>query len=162
MQSGPQVAYLSLGSNMGDRHENLKKALEFLSQRLRITKLSSVYDTEPMEVADQPRFLNQVCEVSTVLKPEMLLTVAKGIESKMGRLPKSHNLPRPIDIDILFYSDFIMETPDLTIPHVKIAERAFVLIPLSEIAPDLAHPITGKTVRQMFKDLGPVQSVLKL
>lgn len=162
MSDGVHTAFLGLGSNLGDRQDNLNKAIDFLSQRLKVIKVSSVYDTEPVDNVDQPRFLNLVCQVSTTLKPEMLLTVAKAIESKMGRLPKSHNKPRPIDIDILFYDDLVMETPDLTVPHPRVTERGFVLIPLSEIAPDLVHPVTKKSVREIFKELGPVQGVLKL
>ena len=96
---------------MGDRKDNPDKAIEYLSQRLRITAKSSIYDTDAMENREQPRFLNMVCQVQTIFKPEDILMLAKSIESKMKRQPNTHNAPRPIDIDILFYGDEIIETP---------------------------------------------------
>jgi len=155
------TVYFGLGSNLGDRQYNLDRALDFLSQRLRVEKVSSVYDTEPLGNTNQPRFLNRVCQVSTGLEPLALLTLIKGIESKMGRLPHTSNLPRPIDIDILFYGDQVIENPKLVIPHPRLTERAFVLIPLAEIAPDLVHPVTGKTINELMKSAIDVQSVFK-
>jgi len=155
------TVYFGLGSNLGDRQYNLDRALDFLPQRLRVEKVSSVYDTEPLGNTNQPRFLNRVCQVSTGLEPLALLTLIKGIESKMGRLPHTSNLPRPIDIDILFYGDQVIENPKLVIPHPRLTERAFVLIPLAEIAPDLVHPVTGKTINELMKSAIDVQSVFK-
>lgn len=159
--SEPVEVYLGLGSNMGNRQDNLDKALDFLSQRLRVDKVSSVYDTEPVGNPNQPRFLNLVCQVYTTLAPAGLLTLAKGIESKLGRALGKSNAPRPIDIDILFYGDQVIETPELVIPHPRLAERAFVLVPLAEIAPDLRHPVTGQTVKELWRGLTETQDVLK-
>ena len=157
----PVVVYLGLGSNMGNRQDNLDKALGFLSQRLRVEKVSSVYDTEPVGNINQPRFLNLVCQVYTRLAPTELLTLAKGIESKLGRALSKSNAPRPIDIDILFYGDQVIETPELVIPHPRLAERAFVLVPLAEIAPDLRHPVTGMTIKELLGGLTETQGVFK-
>lgn len=161
MSSEPVTVYLGLGSNLGDRWHNLDKALEFLGQRLQVKAVSSVYDTEPIGNVDQPRFLNLVCQVRTRLAPLELLTLAKGIESKLGRVFGKANAPRPIDIDILLYGDKVIETPKLVIPHPRLAERAFVLIPLAEIAPDLVHPVSGKTVKELAERLTEKQGVFK-
>ncbi len=155
------TVYLGLGSNLGDRQANLDRALEFLSQRLRMGKISSIYDTEPLGESNQPRFLNLVCQAFTRLQPDGLLALAKGIERKLGRVSKSGK-PRTIDIDILLYGDQVIETPELVIPHPKMTERAFVLIPLDEIAPDVVHPVAGKTVKELLQNVTEKQGVLKL
>ena len=154
------TVYLSLGSNMGDRQENLDKALEFLSQRLRMGKISSIYDTEPLGDTEQPRFLNLVCQAYTRLEPAALLALAKGIESKLGRTGKSGS-PRPIDIDIILYGDRVVETPELVVPHSRMTERAFVLIPLAEIAPDIVHPVSDKTAKELAESVREKQGVFK-
>lgn len=160
MGTEPVTVYLGLGSNLGDRQANLDRALELLSQRLRLEKVSSIYDSEPVGNVDQPRFLNLVCQVTTYLPPQGLLVLAKGIESRLGRVGPS-GAPRTIDIDILFYGDVVMETPELVIPHPRLTERAFVLVPLVEIAPDLVHPVSGKTAKELLKAMKEVQGVFK-
>ncbi len=161
MKGEPVTVYLGLGSNIGERQENLEKALDFLSQKLQVVKISSVYDTVPVGDIEQPRFLNLVCQAYTRLAPKELLVVVKGIESKLGRKPGKPDTPRPMDIDILFYGDKVIKTPELIIPHSKLAERAFVLIPLNEIAPDLVHPVNGKTARELLEGISGEQGVFK-
>ncbi len=155
------TVYLGLGSNLGDRQANLDKALDLLSQRLRMGQISAVYDTEPVGNVNQSRFLNLVCQVHTSLAPTGLLALAKGIELKLGRAPGKANAPRPIDIDILFYGDQVISLPELVIPHPRLAERAFVLTPLAEIAPDLVHPVNGKTIRELLQEITETQGVLR-
>jgi len=154
------TAYLGLGSNLGDRQANLDRALAFLGQRLRLDKVSSIYDSEPVGNIEQPRFLNLVCQATTNLLPTALLALAKGIEAKMGRAGAS-GAPRIIDIDILFYGDQVIETPELVIPHPRLTKRAFVLAPLVEIAPDLVHPVSGKKAKELLKAAKEVQGVFK-
>ena len=143
--------YLGLGSNMGDRRINLERALQLLSQKIRLVLVSPIYDTAPVGNIRQERFLNLVCEAATTLKPIDLLALVKKIERNMGRPPGPANSPRPIDIDILFYGKQIINTPELIIPHPRLPERAFVLIPLADIAPDYVHPSTGKSINQILK-----------
>lgn len=154
------TVYLGLGSNLGNRQGNLDQALKLLSQRMQVGKVSSIYDTEPVGNTNQPRFLNLVCEVKTRLTPEGLLTMLKGLEQMMGRRSKTGE-PRIIDIDILLYGDKVMQTKDLEIPHPKMVDRQFVLVPLAEIAPDVVHPVTKKTIKEMNKAVKEVQGVMK-
>ena len=155
------TVYLGLGSNLGDRRQNLAQALKLISQMVIVEQLSSVYETEPVGYKQQPLFLNAVCRVSTELSPEQLLVLAKEIEAKLGRIPSFPNTPRSIDIDILFYNDRVIKTRELTIPHSRLAERAFVLVPLAEIAPELIHPVIGRTIRELVNSLGAVIGVHK-
>lgn len=156
----PVTVYLGIGSNLGDRAANLDRAIELLSQRMKVDRVSSVYDTDPLDPS-QPRFLNIVCQVTTRLTPEGLLTLAKGVESKLGRIGKTGE-PRTIDIDILLYGDLVRDTPELVIPHPRMLDRAFVLVPLSEIAPDVMHPVAAKTIRELKKAVSETQGVFKL
>jgi len=156
--------YLSLGSNMGERQDNLQKAMDYISQRMRIEKKSSIYDTAPVGNVNQARFLNMVCQVTTSVPANTLLYLLKGIENKMGRMPGPANGPRLIDIDILLYGDQTIESPDLKIPHPRMLERAFVLVPLAEIAPDVVHPVQKQTIKDLMtaiKSKDGVQGILK-
>jgi GTP cyclohydrolase IV len=156
------IAYLCLGSNLGEREENLRQALTLLALKVNLGEVSSVYETEPVGYKEQPLFLNLVCRIATNLPPEELLHLAKDIETRMGRVPSGQiNSPRPIDIDILFYDNKIMETPNLTIPHPRLQDRAFVLIPLAEVAPDLVHPKLGKSIARLANDVKGQKGVRK-
>lgn len=135
-----QTVYLSLGTNLGDRHNNLQTAIHLLQQQIVVEQISSVYETEPAYVVDQPRFLNIVCGGQTRLSPHDLLGVLKQLEQQIGRQEGIRYGPRLIDIDILVYGDMRITTPDLIIPHARLAERPFVLVPLAEIAPELVPP----------------------
>ena len=161
MNFEPVEAYLGLGSNMGNREDNLQQAVKLLSERLRMGKVSSVYETEPVGDAGQPHYLNQVCQFYTTLPPAALLALLKGFELKLGRTGPS-GAPRPIDIDILFYGDQMVKTPELVIPHPRLTERAFVLIPLVEIAPDMVHPVNHKTAKQLLAKLKDKHGVVKI
>ena len=151
--------YLALGSNLGDRERNLAKGLDSLTERMIIEKVSSIYETKPLGYLDQPWFLNLVCCGTTQLDPFELLRYVKVIEGQLGRVAGFPNSPRPIDIDILFYAGQVIETQSLVIPHPRIAERAFVLIPLLEIAPALTHPSMKKTIRDLLSGLTGSQQV---
>jgi GTP cyclohydrolase-4 len=142
--------YLSLGANLGDRQANILQALQYVQTRASMIKVSSFYETEPAGYLDQPKFLNIACALKTELSPSDLLHFLKGIEKRMGRRESFRNAPRPIDIDILLYNDLILESPDLCIPHPRLQDRAFVLVPLAEIAPDLVHPVLNMTVTEML------------
>lgn len=142
-------AYLSLGTNLGDRLANLSAAITKLPPKINPMVQSSIYESEPWGYSDQPAFLNQVIKAATDLEPLDLLAFLKSTEVQMGRQETFRFGPRLIDLDILFFDDLILETPTLTIPHPRIAERAFILVPLAEIAPDLLHPVLEKSIQQL-------------
>jgi len=144
------TVYLALGSNLGDRRGNLSAALQQLREILDISTLSSVYETEPVGHLQQPRFLNMVCSGTTELSVQELLKAVKGIETSLGRQTTFRNGPRPIDIDIIFYDDLQSEEENLIVPHPRMAERAFVLAPLAEIAPDMVDPVSGQSVEELL------------
>ncbi|HEX5941539.1 MAG TPA: 2-amino-4-hydroxy-6-hydroxymethyldihydropteridine diphosphokinase, partial [Anaerolineales bacterium] len=138
-----------LGTNLGDRPANLKQAIASLTPQLEVKLKSQVYETPPWGVENQPKFLNQVIKAQTYLDPEPLLKHLKRLEVALGRIPSVPNGPRLIDIDILFYDDLVMDKPSIVIPHPRLQERGFVLLPLMEIAPNLVHPVSKKTVREL-------------
>ena len=144
------TVYLALGSNLGDRVQNLKAAVTALSPQMVVKAKSNVYETLPWGYEDQPRFLNMALKAETYLKPEPLLKHLKRLEIALGRKASFQNGPRLIDIDILLYDDLVLDTPALTIPHPHMHERGFVLLPLTDIAPDLIHPLTKKSVQEML------------
>jgi 2-amino-4-hydroxy-6-hydroxymethyldihydropteridine diphosphokinase len=151
--------YLSLGSNLGNRAFNIYHALRRLGSRIRIDEVSSLYETEPVEVRDQPWFLNLVCRGDTDLTPEALLHVAKTIEREMGRQKGVRFGPRLIDIDILLYGNLVLDLPQLQIPHPRLHERGFVLIPLGELEPHLIHPVLNRDVTQLRKASDSLEEV---
>ena len=154
------IVYLGLGSNLGDREQNLLDAIERLGQSVAVSQISSPYDTKPVGYDDQPRFLNAVVKGETELTPDDLLAFVKKIEVDLGRTANFVNGPRLIDIDILLYNDVVMDTPPLTIPHARYAERAFVLMPLSEIAPDVVCPIRHKTIKMLTDNIDSSDGVV--
>ena len=145
------AVYLGLGSNLGDREYNLRRAVSLLSRRASLIALSSVYETEPWGYASQPAFLNMACLLETSLSPQDLLELAQGVERDLGRVPSFRYGPRVIDVDILLYGDEVIETPRLQVPHPRLWKRAFALTPLAEIAPGLAHPVLGASIAELLE-----------
>jgi 2-amino-4-hydroxy-6-hydroxymethyldihydropteridine diphosphokinase len=153
------TVYLSLGSNLGDREQNLRAAIA----RLRgVLAVSSFYETEPVEFTEQPWFLNCAVAVRTELTPEQFLAKIQQIEHEMGRRRIRPKGPRNIDIDILLFGDSIINTPELDVPHPAMHQRRFVLEPLNEIAPEARHPVLKKTVRELLQALPAEEQVKKL
>lgn len=159
-QETMNIAYIGLGSNVGDRVANIEQAVELLAadKSVRVTRRSSLYETKPVGYRNQPDFINAVIEVETSLTPQELIGLTKSIEEKLQRQRLIIWGPRTIDMDILFYNDQSINEPHLQVPHPEIEKRAFVLVPLAEIAGNRRHP-SGKTINEMLKSLGKVKDV---
>jgi 2-amino-4-hydroxy-6-hydroxymethyldihydropteridine diphosphokinase len=159
-----KLVYLSLGSNVGDRAANLRKAISRVSAIGAVQAVSSFYETEPQEFAAQPWFLNCVLALETEKMPKQLLSCILQIEQDMGRRRQREQKkgPRNIDIDILLFGNSVVDTKDLTIPHPAMHERRFVLEPLAEIAPDARHPIFKRTIRELREALAPGQAIRRI
>lgn len=156
------LAYLSLGSNVGNREAQLRDARERLGAIGRVTAVSSFYETEPMEFIEQPWFLNAALALETNHTPQDLMTSILHIEQEMGRRRIQKKGPRTIDIDILLFGNVVLNSPELTIPHPAMQERRFVLEPLAEIAPEARHPVLRKTIRELAAALPPGQAVRRI
>jgi 2-amino-4-hydroxy-6-hydroxymethyldihydropteridine diphosphokinase len=148
-----RTGYLSLGSNLGDRRLNLRTAIERLNEHpeIRVVKVSPLYETKPVGYTEQPDFLNLCVQIETALSPEKLLEYTLSTELELGRQRDIYWGPRTIDIDILLLDGQVMDTADLIIPHPRMQERAFVLLPLADLAGDLVHPVTQQSVSDMAK-----------
>jgi 2-amino-4-hydroxy-6-hydroxymethyldihydropteridine diphosphokinase len=146
----PSIIFLALGSNLGDRSANLRAAIAALPPVVRVMQESLVYETAPWGFADQPAFLNMALKGNTSLGPVELLQELRNLETRLGRLPAVRWGPRLIDMDILFYADLVLDIQGLVIPHPHLHERAFVLVPLADLAPDLIHPVFCRSVRELL------------
>lgn len=148
------IAYIALGSNLGDKEKNLRRALLLLTQQgVEVVRVSSFLSTEPYGVTDQPQFLNAVACVRTSLAPLALLDVLLATELAMGRVRLRHWGERNIDLDLLLYEDVVLDMPRLHLPHPDMQNRDFVLLPLAEIAPELKHPTLQKTIYELKENL---------
>ncbi|MEK7623613.1 MAG: 2-amino-4-hydroxy-6-hydroxymethyldihydropteridine diphosphokinase [Patescibacteria group bacterium] len=156
------VVYLSLGSNLGDRHASLQQAVDELKKLGSIEAMSDWYETEPVGNTEQPWFINGVIKLVTGIEPDQLLTKIHEIEMRLGRVRDTPWGPRTIDIDLLLYDNLVLNTDILTLPHPRLHERRFVLIPLTEIAPNLIHPVLRKSIRELLATTTDTSNVLKI
>ncbi|MFA5399251.1 MAG: 2-amino-4-hydroxy-6-hydroxymethyldihydropteridine diphosphokinase [Dehalococcoidia bacterium] len=149
------LAYIGLGSNLGDREANLNTALNMLAHKVRVMAVSPIFLTEPERFKDQPDFLNSVACVDTDCTPVELLRIINGIEAQMGRERPYSGAPRVIDMDLLFFGKAIISQPGLDVPHPRLHLRSFVLVPMAEIDPDFVHPTLHKSVKELLSELKP-------
>jgi len=158
------TGFLGFGTNLGDRKKNLSQALNTLNDRpdLAVLRTSSIYETEPWGLADQPSFLNMVAEIATSIPPGELLERVKKLEQDMGREDGPRFGLRLIDIDILLLEDQVVDEPDLTVPHARLHERAFVLVPLAELAPELVHPVLDVSIGSLAEKVDGLDGVIPL
>jgi 2-amino-4-hydroxy-6-hydroxymethyldihydropteridine diphosphokinase len=157
----PVIAYIGIGSNVGDREVNCRKAIELLAESGKVVSVSSLYRTEPVGYHEQEDFINAVAKVETDRTPAELLTVCRAIEDRLGRKRGLRWGPRTADLDILLYGNQVVNQPGLSIPHPRMAVRKFVLIPLVEIAPDAVDPLVHRTAAQLLEELNDRHTVIK-
>ncbi len=157
------IAYLLIGGNLGNRSANLQKAIQLIEQNCgQVVQSSAIYETEAWGITDQPAFYNQALKIETTFLPELLMKKLLIIEQEMGRIRTIKLGPRIIDLDMLFYNNILLNKEDLILPHPALTERRFVLLPLSEIAPDMVHPVFHKTIEVLLKECPDLLDVQKL
>jgi 2-amino-4-hydroxy-6-hydroxymethyldihydropteridine diphosphokinase len=151
----------ALGTNLGDREANLRRAIAWLRRETTVEAVSAVYETAPMYDTEQGAFLNMCVAARTGLAPEALLARLKAAEAEIGRVPSRPNGPRLIDLDLLLYGDRVVDRPELVVPHPRMAERGFVLAPAADVAAGWTHPVEGRSVAALLQALGPLPDVVR-
>ncbi len=159
---GSTRAYIGLGANLGDRLATLRAAVALLRDLGPVAPVSSVYETDPVGFVDQPAFLNAAVGLQTQLAPSELVAALLGIERELGRMRTFRNAPRTVDLDLLLDGEAVVETESVTVPHPRLPERAFVLVPLAEIAAGVVHPVLGISIGELRSRLGPIEGVRRV